>query len=403
MHRWGIHSADDFPSSVANYLRPSFELAYRLTCDLDHAATVAEEALLRAARSGLSSGREALTLCFEEVVVSCRGTGGRALPPARWDLDGNPAELRRAVRSAIPGLPMPARAALILREAFELGDADVARILSVETGGVAELVDEARIALASPTTWSSGAAPPPSWRPAALGVAPGSPCARVRASHNAEVDGSVPAIEGSEAQEHRSSCDACREHRELIQLAHALTRHATPPSLQEAFWRERRRAIEEAWTREKVAAPAKPSIRAAWPVAAILAGIVLVTWLLSRGPEQTTEPQESQAAAPRIEPEQPAPPVIDRPPRPRAPEPPIEERRLPPPRSTEPVEKEPQPELPAAPAEQESTREAPPDSASADSAAPALDELYRRLEALPRISPGSATLRPLTRTGERVD
>ncbi len=395
MHRWGIHSAERFPASVANYLRPSFELAYRLTCDLDHAARVAEEALLRAARSGAPSGREALTLCFEEVVVSCRGTGGRALPSARWDLSREPSELRRAVRSAVPGLPMPARAALVLREAFELADADIARILSVEASVVAELVDGARIALASPTTWSSGGAPPPSWRPAALGVAPGSTCARVRAAHHAEVDGSERGIDDSKAEEHCRSCEACREHRELIRLANKLTAHATPPSLQDSFWQERRRAIERAWASERQAESGAPSFRIGWPAVAILIVAALVAWLLARGTEQGAP--APIVAQPEIEPSPPTPPRTHPPPSTRAATPAPEERSRSIPQSSEQPEREPPP---PAPAEQDSAQEAPPDTASADSTIPALDELYRMLEALPRVSPGNAPLRPLTRKGE---
>ena len=412
------------PTSIAAYLRPSFELAYRLTCDLDQAAAVAEEALIRAARMRARAGREALDLCFREVVASCRGSGGRAAPPERWDLHEEASELRRKVRAAIPGLPMPARAALVLREAFELPDEEIAEIVGVEPSKVAELVDAARIRLASPAAWSTGMAPAQAWRPAALGTAARGICAQVRASHHDEVDGRPPALDRETLDQHHGTCAACRRHSELIRLAHELTALATPPSLADSFWSERKAALEARWRRTRLVAPRgrRPSAMALG-MAGLL--VVLVALLLpwpgadrrgetpprdtpAGGVETPREAARPTAESVRREPgaeSRPTPPELrDTPPADDPiPRPHLAPAAAPPPTPNRAAEET---EVDSPEARSDTTARAAADTAAADTATVELDtlrldELRRLLEAYPEVRPGQAALRPLTPRRER--
>ena len=133
---------------VAAYLRPAFELAYRLTGDLDRAALIAEDGLVQSwAEPG---GAETIDRVFRTVI---RASGG-SVPPARvcgpWNLERPAEELHRDARYAIAALPLDARAVLVLREAFELPRDRIGAILEVSVDEVWELLDRARVGLARP-------------------------------------------------------------------------------------------------------------------------------------------------------------------------------------------------------------------------------------------------------------
>jgi DNA-directed RNA polymerase specialized sigma24 family protein len=243
-----LDSRRALPGTISTYLRPAFELAYRLTGDLDAAGNATADALVAVAVAGLPRGREALLAILRQVIGAAAGVGRKVEIPGELDLAADPHRVRSAVRAAIVAIPLRQRAALVLREAFELPDTEIAEILDLQPVQVAGLLDQARLFLARPSVWrSAGAERLELPRSSALAAAAGSLCARVRAAHHAEIEGGQAPVDEVQAQAHREACADCREHRQLIHRARQLTELATPPLFPESFWDDRYRAVEARW------------------------------------------------------------------------------------------------------------------------------------------------------------
>lgn len=230
------------PPEISVYLRPAFELAYRLTGDLDRAAFVAEDGLMQAL--GSPAGSVALESVFRAVI---RASGG-SVPPRRvsgpWNFSRPGEELNRDVRFAVAALPLEARAALILREAFEVSREQIGRILEVPEDRVWGLLDTARVGLASPLGRPPSTADVPRWAPSALTARTEGACAATRSVNHDEVDGLAQEVERAEAEQHRVSCPSCVTHKDQMELARRLSSLQDMPTLAESFWRERTHALQ---------------------------------------------------------------------------------------------------------------------------------------------------------------
>lgn len=379
-----MSSPDPLPVAVKTYLRPAFELAYRLTADLAAATTAAADALIRAAASDAPRGERTLLAVFREVVAACSSLD-RSPPALReWDLSQDPVELRDAVRKAIPGLPLQSRAALVLREAFELGDEEIGRALGIEAAAVAGLIDTARIRLACPGVWRRSAeARPQRSRSSALSTAAGSICARVQASHHAQ-----GGMDEAEAAAHRQACADCRQHFEWVQKACALTRLATPPALPDSFWDVRLSELEKAWRDSRPAAAERAGLWLPWLLILVAAVLALIVWWW---PEPAADPHSRPPAAETTSPaivdstetiEAAAPVRVEEPPA-REVEPPVE---------SPPVQIE--SALPARPHATPEARVLPVEPPPTN--APSAEELHILLQAYPEVAVGASELRPLT-------